>query len=93
MSKFRLENLDSIRSIAFLSTFFAHAFFAETSQIQNNPIYINAIKFQELLSFGVPIFFVLSGFLITLLIIKEQDETNSFSIKNFYIRRILRGLL
>jgi peptidoglycan/LPS O-acetylase OafA/YrhL len=33
---------------------------------------------------------MLSGFLITYLMVKEYDTTGAFSIKNFYIRRILR---
>ena len=33
---------------------------------------------------GVDIFFVISGYLITSLIIKEINETNSFSLINFY---------
>ena len=39
---------------------------------------------------GVLIFFVLSGFLITTLCIKEKVITNNISLKNFYIRRALR---
>jgi len=38
----------------------------------------------------VDIFFVLSGFLITLLLLIEQKKNNVISIKKFYIRRILR---
>src|ERR1043165_7686953 len=39
--------------------------------------------------FGVTIFFVLSGYLITYLLLLEKKETG-ISIKRFYIRRILR---
>ncbi len=39
---------------------------------------------------GVLVFFVLSGFLITTLCIKEKVITSSISLKNFYIRRALR---
>lgn len=39
---------------------------------------------------GVLIFFVLSGFLITTLCIKEKVVTKDISLKNFYIRRVLR---
>ncbi|HJR76040.1 MAG TPA: acyltransferase [Nitrospiraceae bacterium] len=39
---------------------------------------------------GVSAFFVLSGFLITWLLLKEHDRTGRISIRNFYIRRLLR---
>ena len=39
---------------------------------------------------GVDIFFVLSGFLITSLLLKEYSEYQRISFKKFYIRRILR---
>lgn len=40
-------------------------------------------------AYGVSIFFVLSGFLITYLLLVEKD-TNPVNIKKFYVRRILR---
>lgn len=39
---------------------------------------------------GVYFFFVLSGFLITYLLLKEKEQTANIDIKKFYIRRILR---
>jgi len=39
---------------------------------------------------GVSLFFVLSGFLITFLLLAEYEKTNHIAVKNFYIRRILR---
>lgn len=39
---------------------------------------------------GVDIFFILSGFLITLLLLQEYQTKGSIKIKQFYIRRILR---
>jgi peptidoglycan/LPS O-acetylase OafA/YrhL len=39
---------------------------------------------------GVNIFFVLSGFLITTLCLKEKALTGTLSLKKFYLRRILR---
>ena len=41
---------------------------------------------------GVSIFFVISGLLITWLMIRERDATGAFSLRNFYIRRFLRIL-
>jgi peptidoglycan/LPS O-acetylase OafA/YrhL len=39
---------------------------------------------------GVDIFFVLSGFLITVLLIQEWEQTGTISLKSFYWRRALR---
>ena len=41
-------------------------------------------------SLGVYFFFVLSGFLITYLLMKEKEVTKTVSVKNFYWRRIFR---
>jgi peptidoglycan/LPS O-acetylase OafA/YrhL len=41
---------------------------------------------------GVDIFFVISGYLITSIILKELISTGSFSFKKFYERRIRRIL-
>jgi len=39
---------------------------------------------------GIIMFFVLSGFLITYLLLKEKEKTGTISVKHFYIRRMLR---
>ncbi len=41
---------------------------------------------------GVDVFFVLSGFLITTLIVKEWQRRNAVSLRRFYARRALRLL-
>lgn len=41
---------------------------------------------------GVYIFFVLSGFLITTLLLREQDRTGRISLSAFYLRRVFRIL-
>ncbi|MEV6830436.1 acyltransferase [Amycolatopsis sp. NPDC051102] len=41
---------------------------------------------------GVYLFFVLSGFLITTLLLREQDRTGRISLSNFYLRRVFRIL-
>lgn len=40
--------------------------------------------------FGVDMFFALSGFLITVLLMEEWERAGSIQLKYFYIRRILR---
>lgn len=44
----------------------------------------------ELGSLGVIFFFVLSGFLITYLLLQEKKVTQTVAVKKFYLRRILR---
>lgn len=41
---------------------------------------------------GVDVFFVLSGFLITSLLVEEWENRSSISLKRFYLRRALRLL-
>jgi len=40
--------------------------------------------------FGVNVFFVISGFLITSLLLEEEKDAGKISVRNFYVRRILR---
>ncbi len=47
-----------------------------------------AILFKGL--YGVSFFFVLSGFLITYLLLKENKKTGSVNVKQFYLRRVFR---
>lgn len=85
------KNLDSIRFIAATMVVLAHAF---------GPSYqflpIKGTIWERLLNTisnggtGVSIFFVLSGFLITYLLISEYELNLKISIRNFYIRRMLR---
>jgi peptidoglycan/LPS O-acetylase OafA/YrhL len=41
---------------------------------------------------GVTIFFFLSGYIITTLLLEEHERTGEIGIRNFYIRRVLRLL-
>ena len=42
---------------------------------------------------GVMLFFVLSGFLITYLLLTEEQSFGKISIRKFYIRRLLLSLI
>jgi peptidoglycan/LPS O-acetylase OafA/YrhL len=39
---------------------------------------------------GVDVFFVLSGYLITSILLRELRQTGGISMSNFYVRRLLR---
>jgi peptidoglycan/LPS O-acetylase OafA/YrhL len=40
--------------------------------------------------FGVTIFFFVSGFLITTLLLREHERNDTLDLRNFYLRRLLR---
>lgn len=85
------ENLDGLRFFCFLFVFFFHSFQTENPEIKNSPVY----QFFKMTLFGngflgVNFFFVLSGFLISYLLIKEKRDSNRIHIGRFWMRRILR---
>jgi peptidoglycan/LPS O-acetylase OafA/YrhL len=73
--------LDGIRAIAVAAVILHHS----QIKIFNYQIFKGGFV-------GVDIFFVISGYLITSIILKELSETGSFSFINFYERRIRRIL-
>jgi len=85
------ENLDAIRSFCFLMVFLFHSFYTENMELKQDYWYkLFALKLFENGNLGVNFFFVLSGFLITYLLLIERQEFNKIHIINFWIRRILR---
>jgi len=89
--KLYFENLDGLRFFCFLSVFLFHSFETDNASIKSNVIF-HFIK-ETLFGngfLGVNFFFVLSGFLITYLLIKEKKANNNIHIVNFWVRRILR---
>lgn len=89
-NKIFFPNLEGLRFFAFFVVFINHA----TGSLGYNNhsetfAYIRSHFFWNG-DLGVSFFFVLSGFLITYLLLKEKDLTGTINIKNFYLRRILR---
>lgn len=75
------HTFDALRFFAFFKVFLLHL------PITAFPVF-NYIKAGG--GIGVQFFFVLSGFLITYIILAEQQLHGQFSLKNFFMRRILR---
>ena len=78
----RIPSLDGVRAFAILMVMWGH--WAE-------------VRFQSPIagayaSLGRRIFFVLSGFLITSLLIKEYDKSSTIALRRFYVRRAYRIL-
>ena len=70
--------LDGLRAIAIITVILCHV-----------------LRYSQWLNFvdgtiGVHLFFIISGFLITTLLLKEKVKRGNVSLKNFYIRRVLR---
>lgn len=82
-------NLNGVRFIAaFLIVIHHLEQFKEKFGFQNQLFYTRFIKLIGPVS--VFLFFVLSGFLITALLLVEKDRTDTVNIRRFYMRRILR---
>jgi peptidoglycan/LPS O-acetylase OafA/YrhL len=85
------ENLDGLRFMLALVVFFSHAQFgAALKEICPSDVVDRFIEVFTHGYYGVSFFFVLSGFLITYLMLEEQQTTGHFSVPHFYTRRILR---
>lgn len=91
-SRIYFPGLDSIRFLAALFVVIAHV--DQYKGLFNiAPDYYQAISFSRFFMTGhdaVTLFFVLSGFLITYLLLVEIERTGTVSIRNFYVRRSLR---
>lgn len=85
------ENLDGWRFCCFLSVFLFHSFHTNFTYISANPVY-HFIKHHLFGNgnLGVNFFFVLSGFLITYLLLEEKERNKRVNIPYFWVRRILR---
>lgn len=87
-SKVYFSGLNGLRFIAAAAVIITHVELIKRSfglkSYWSNPLVFN------LGSLGVFFFFVLSGFLITYLLLKEKEATQNIKIKEFYIRRVLR---
>ena len=63
---------------------------AEQIRSKNDLFNLKSYSFFNNGGLAVTFFFILSGFLITYLLLKEKYNTGDISIKKFYLRRILR---
>jgi peptidoglycan/LPS O-acetylase OafA/YrhL len=80
------KGLNGIRAIAALLVVVDHTdLYAYLFNLKSTGFHLNGMG-----GHAVNMFFVLSGFLITYLLLAEKEKTNSINFKSFYLRRILR---
>ena len=86
--------LDVLRFFAFLAVFFHHALPGDASYYIRGGVWPTAtdwlLTVKESGAYGVDLFFVLSSYLITELLLREHATTGKFNIPAFYLRRALR---
>jgi peptidoglycan/LPS O-acetylase OafA/YrhL len=78
----RIPALDGLRAISIGFVLLGH-----TTGTVNSPFPHHLGHFAEV---GVRVFFVISGYLITTLLLKELERTGSISLRGFYLRRTFR---
>ncbi len=80
------KNLDGLRFLAAFAVIIGHS----QSLIFEKGVRVFSPFANKLANFGVDFFFVLSGFLISYLLLREIDKTGKINIRYFYYRRFLR---
>src|SRR5690242_14615932 len=83
----RIKAFDGLRAIAILLVLAGHA--KETIKSPNEILNLASI-FIANSGLGVRLFFVLSGYLITMLLLQEINGNGAINLKKFYARRIIR---
>jgi peptidoglycan/LPS O-acetylase OafA/YrhL len=82
------KNLDGIRAIAAFMVIFFHFFKGQLGITGSGELWKFLDKISIIGQNGVTLFFVLSGFLITRILLSTKSNPNYF--KSFYTRRVLR---
>ncbi len=87
----RLPSLDGLRAISIIGVLYSHLSITPHFRFTDNPIVLFLLSLIAGDN-GVNVFFVISGFLITSLLINEEGRNGKLNLKAFYIRRIFRIL-
>jgi peptidoglycan/LPS O-acetylase OafA/YrhL len=86
----KIKHFGGLNALRFFAAFLVVIHHAEAVRKKNGLFNLDWLSFFKNGGNAVTFFFVLSGFLITYLLLKEDNETGKTSIKIFYIKRTLR---
>ena len=89
-ARFYHPELDGLRFVAFLFVFIHHISPQELFPRAPHPLASAWMLFKLTGALGVDLFFCLSAYLITMLLLIEWESRGGVSVRRFYIRRILR---
>ena len=92
-ARFYEPELDVLRFCAFAAVFCFHTLpsdYSSTAPRFGDAAPALLLAFRNSLAFGVCMFFLLSSYLITKLLVLERERSGSIHMRNFYVRRILR---
>lgn len=85
-----IKYFKGLNALRFLAAYLVVLHHAEQIRFKNEIFNLKEFSLFNNGGTGVTFFFVLSGFLISYLLLKEQKQTGEILIKQFYVRRILR---
>ncbi|MBQ2539107.1 MAG: acyltransferase [Bacteroidales bacterium] len=80
-----LPGLNGLRALAALTVLWGHVFQKDFGDWGIEGMELPLMRFD-----GVTLFFVISGFLVTFLLLNEMERSGTVSIPKFYMRRVLR---
>jgi peptidoglycan/LPS O-acetylase OafA/YrhL len=80
-------SLDGLRALSILGVLWTHVWYVSGLEYYNRLQHYPVLKMG---AFGVDVFFGISGFLITTLLLRERSKNGRISLRDFYLRRSLR---
>lgn len=82
-----IPSLDGLRALSIALVLFGHV-----AATHGAPLWLDRPMFTSLGNVGVRFFFIVSGFLITTLMLRDIEKNGQIRLKLFYVRRSLRIL-
>ncbi len=85
-----IKGFDSLRALSITLVLITHLGLSD--HVSDTPFVMDRLWFMISGDTGVQIFFTLSGFLITLILLTEKKDSGTIKLSRFYLKRFLRLL-